>query len=415
VKHVDSDSAASASRTSLLHTAFNHFSASYLATKDIHTLVASFDTDVRKTVLSSYFHALAALEDRKIPNVSRPLPSALFTASQENEASIFALFGGQGTNEVYLDELQTLYDLYTPYVAPFVQAMTRDVLEPLASSSESPFFTHGLDVISWLSGALPRPPLAYQASVPVSFPLIGLTQLSQYLVAFKVLSMSPEELLSHIAGATGHSQGIVSAVAVAASTTFDSFMENSRKALRWLLLAGSRSQTIFPLLSLEQNIVADSVEGGEGVPSSMLSITGLTLQDLSPHIEKTNKYLPENSQIGVSLHNGVKAFVVTGPARALYGLVTSLRKIRAPSGLDQSKTPFSQRKPVFSIRFLVVGVPFHSRYLADAVDQLLGEDLEGEELWTKDQLGIPVLNTHDGNFFRSPSDGTHCFRFQGPI
>jgi MaoC like domain len=36
--------------------------------------------------------------------------------------------------------------------------------------------------------------------------------------------------------------------------------------------------------------------------------------------------------------------------------------VRARSGLDQSKTPFSQRKPVFSIRFLLVGVPYHSEY-----------------------------------------------------
>jgi hypothetical protein len=36
------------------------------------------------------------------------------------------------------------------------------------------------------------------------------------------------------------------------------------------------------------------------------------------------------------------------------------------SGLDQSKTPFSQRKPVFSIRFLLIGVPYHSEYLDGA-------------------------------------------------
>ena len=60
----------------------------------------------------------------------------------------------------------------------------------------------------------------------------------------------------------------------------------------------------------------------------------------------------------MSLHNGLRTFVVNGPARSLYGLVTSLRKVRAPTALDQSKIPFSQRKPVFSVRFLVVGVPY---------------------------------------------------------
>jgi hypothetical protein len=65
---------------------------------------------------------------------------------------------------------------------------------------------------------------------------------------------------------------------------------------------------------------------------------------------------------------------------ALFGLVTSLRKVRAQSGprLDQSKTPFSQRKPVFSIKFLLVGVPYHSEYL-DGVTDTVEEDLEDEE------------------------------------
>ena len=57
----------------------------------------------------------------------------------------------------------------------------------------------------------------------------------------------------------------------------------------------------------------------------------------------------------MSLHNGLRTFVVNGPAHSLYRLVTSLRALTA---LDQSKIPFCQRKPVFSVRVLVVGVPY---------------------------------------------------------
>jgi fatty acid synthase subunit alpha len=133
----------------------------------------------------------------------------------------------------------------------------------------------------------------------------------------------------------------------------------------------------------------------------MLAVTGLALKDLEPHIKKTNVHLPANSQLHVYLHNGPRAFVPTGPARALYGLVTNLRKIRAPSGLDQSKMLFSQRKLVFSVRFLVVNAPFHSEYLARAMDKLCTEDMGGEELWTTKELGILVYNMEDGtNNFR---------------
>ena len=323
--------------------------------------------------------------------------SLLLEESVAGKASIFALFGGQGTNEVYMDELQNLYDIYKPFVAPFIQTVTRDILVPLAEQEEeSTFYTFGLDVASWLADSTSRPTVAYLASVPISFPLIGLTQLVQYLITCHVAGLTPGELRSRIAGVTGHSQGIVSAVAVSASATFDEFTENSRKALKWLFYSGLRGQQAFPVTATEPSIVSDAVEGGEGTPSPMLSITGLTLEELEPHIAKTNKHLSSSSQLFVSLNNGPRAFVVTGPPNALFGLVTGLRKVKASNGLDQSKIPFSQRKPVFSIRFLVVGVPYHSEYLAGTTDTLIEEDLEEDELWEAKDLKIPVYNTEDG-------------------
>jgi hypothetical protein len=112
----------------------------------------------------------------------------------------------------------------------------------------------------------------------------------------------------------------------------------------------------------------------------------------------------------VSLHNGPKTFVVTGPPKALFGLVTSLRKVRAQSGLDQSKTPFSKRKPVFSIRFLLVGVPYHNEYL-DGVTDAVEKDLEDEELWDAKDLKIPVYNTEDGISIFLPSLGAYKLSF----
>jgi len=393
---IPNDPQSTHARTALLLNVLKHFTSVYLATKDIHTLVSTFDTETRKTVISAYFRAVAALQPAYIP----PQPaSALLSAASSGKASIFALFGGQGTNEVYFDELQNLYNLYTPFVASFLQTATQDILIPLADEEgDSTFYTHGLDVVSWLSGASPRPAVSYLASVPVSFPLIGLTQLVQYLVVCRVADLTPGELRNRIAGATGHSQGIISAIAIAASATFDDFIENSRKALKWLFYSGFRGQQAFPVTSVEPSLVQDALEGGEGTPSPMLSVTGLSLKELEPHITKTNKHLPAVSQIFVSLHNGPRAFVVTGPSKSLFGLVTSLRKVKAPSGLDQSKVPFSQRKPVFSVRFLVVGVPYHSGYLADATEKLIEEDLEGEELWTANDIKIPVYNTEDGAF-----------------
>lgn len=390
-------------RLSVLRAAVAEFTQSHLATSDIHTLVASYDPETRKEVLSAYFLAIFSLEAR-LPSdqVPRAAPSALFTAAKNGKASIYGLFGGQGTNEVYFDELKSLFDIYGPYVKDLVATISNLVLKPLAAKADVDgfsFYAHGFDVLAWLEGTVEVPPTEYLASIPISFPLIGLTQLVQYLATASALNLTPGELRGLIHGTVGHSQGIVSAVAIAASTTVDSYITNASKAAKWLFYSGLRGQEAFPLLSLEPRLVADSVEGGEGTPTPMLAISGLTLKALAVHIEKTNSHLADNSQLTVSLHNGAKNFVVTGPSKALYGLVTALRKVRAPSGLDQSKVPFSQRKVVFSMRFLVVNVPYHSAYLAEAAQKVTDIDLSGEELWTPSDLAIPVYHTEDGKLF----------------
>ncbi|KAF7326260.1 Fatty acid synthase [Mycena kentingensis (nom. inval.)] len=360
-------------RTSLLHV-LNHFISTYLVEADVHSL-ASYDIEVRKTVLSAFFLALAIL--RAIP-ISAQIPTI------PKSALLSAVAGNKAT---------TLYDIYTPLVAPFLATLTENALVPLAEAQNAGFlYNFGLDVVSRLSGATPRPSTAYLASVPVSFPLIGFTQLVQYLVACNVAGVTPGEFRGTLAGATGHSQGIVSAVAISASTSFESFTANALKALKWLFFSGLRGQQAFPIVALEPGMINDAVEGGGGTPSPMLSVTDLKLTELESHIKKTNAHLSDNVKINLSLHNGPHAFVVTGPARSLYDLATSLRKVRAPSGLDQSKTPFSQRKPVFSVCFLVVGVPYHSEYLAGQTEKLMEEDLAGEEIDLR-QLSTSIIRS----------------------
>jgi fatty acid synthase subunit alpha len=131
----------------------------------------------------------------------------------------------------------------------------------------------------------------------------------------------------------------------------------------------------------------------------MLAVTGLTLKTLEAHIKKTNANLPSDSKLFVSLHNGPRNFVVTGPSRALYGLAVAMRKVKAPAGLDQSKTPYSKRKAVFSTRFLVVGVPYHSQYLQGATAKVVEKDLAGKDVFNPSDLAIPVYNTEDGLSF----------------
>jgi fatty acid synthase subunit beta len=196
-------------------------------------------------------------------------------------------------------------------------------------------------------------------------------------------------------GATGHSQGIVSAVAVAASKDWQSLEQNVEKAVTLLFYIGLRGQEAFPLLAIEPEIVADSVANNEGVPSPMLGVNGLSRKALEGHIAKVNAFLPPNSQVAITLFNAATMFIVTGPPKSLYGLSTALRKVMAPAGQDQGRVPFSKRKAVFNARFLPINVPFHSAYLQGATDRILA-DINGVELWAPKDLSMAIYHTEDG-------------------
>jgi fatty acid synthase subunit beta len=299
-----------------------------------------------------------------------------------------------------------MYNVYKPFVSSLLASITQEVLVPLTEKADNDgfaFYNQGLDLISWLDGSSPRPSVDYLASIPLSLPLIGVTQLVQYVVSCRVTDLSPGEMRALFKGATGHSQGVVSAVAVAASDSWDSLHANILKAVKLLFYIGLRGQEAFPVLSVEPQIVADAVENNEGVPTPMLAVNGLGLKALEGHIKKTNAHLPSNSQIGISLYNASTMHVVTGPPKALYGLATALRKVMAPAGLDQSKTPFSKRKAVFNMRFLPVNVPYHSPYLVGATQKVVEQDLKGEEVFTTSQPSMAIYNTENGKFTPIPS------------
>jgi fatty acid synthase subunit beta len=56
-----------------------------------------------------HFLVVAALKAREIDASIPKRESALLDAALSKNASIFPLFGGQGTNKVYFDELQNIY------------------------------------------------------------------------------------------------------------------------------------------------------------------------------------------------------------------------------------------------------------------------------------------------------------------
>ncbi|KAK0620027.1 acyl transferase domain-containing protein [Immersiella caudata] len=378
----------------------NEFERAFLRGNDVHALVATLPgIDAKKLeVIQSYFAARSATN-----RAMKAHQSALFRAADDGGAMLYNIFGGQGNIEEYFEELRELYQTYPSFVGDLV-ASSADLLQTLSSHpSAEKLYSKGLDIMSWLQNPDATPDIEYLVSAPVSFPLIGLVQLAHYQVTCKVLGLHPGILRDRISGTTGHSQGVVLAAATAAADSWESFEEIAKSALTILFWIGARSQQTFPKTSLTPSMLRDSVENGEGTPTPMLSIRDLPSSEVQKHIDQTNQYLPEDRHISISLINSPRNLVVTGPPASLSGLNAQLRKVKAATGIDQTRTPHTERKVRFVNRFLPITAPFHSKYLAEATT-LIAEDLKDIKIDAQ-SLGIPVFDTNTGKDLREEVNG----------
>ncbi|KAH7353449.1 fatty acid synthase subunit beta dehydratase [Plectosphaerella cucumerina] len=376
------------------------FERGYLQGNEVHAVVATLPgIDAKKLeVIRSYYQARQT--------AGRPLKeheSALFRAAEDGAAGIYTIFGGQGNIEEYFDELREIYKTYQPFVGELIRHAAEHLQNLSKHPSAEKLYPKGLDVMRWLEDEESTPDIDYLVSAPVSFPLIGLVQLAHYEVTCKALGVNPGKFRQRLRGSTGHSQGVVLAAATAAASSWESWKEIAPLALTILFWIGARSQQVFPRTSLTPTILRDSADNGEGTPTPMLSIRDLSQAEVQKHIDATNQYLPTDRHISISLVNSPRNLVVTGPPISLYGLNAQLRKVKAATGLDQTRIPFTERKSRFVNRFLPITAPFHSKYLAEATE-LIDADLKDLSIDAK-ELGIPVFDTNTGADLRDEVKG----------
>ncbi|KAF2019691.1 beta subunit of fatty acid synthase [Aaosphaeria arxii CBS 175.79] len=379
----------------VLKLVLNEFERAFLRGNEVHALVASLPgiTEKKLITVRSYYAARAAVE--------RPIKhheSALFREAGDENAFIYAVLGGQGNIEEYFDELREIYTTYPSFVEDFIASEAQHLLALARDPRAEKLYSKGLDVMRWLNNRDSQPDTDYLVSAPVSLPLIGLTQLAHYVVTCRVLGSHPGHIRSRLAGVTGHSQGVVTAAAIAEAKDWQTFEVAAKNAISILFWIGTRSQQAYPRTSLAPSTLQDSLDNGEGTPTPMLSVRDLSRKALQDHIDTTNAHLPSDRHIAISLTNSARNFVVTGPPQSLYGLNLRLRKVKAPTGLDQTRIPFTDRKIRFVNRFLPITAPFHSPYLAKASKEL-EDDLKDIKI-PASSLAIPMFDTNTGKDIR---------------
>ncbi|CDK24222.1 unnamed protein product [Kuraishia capsulata CBS 1993] len=407
---VTSSSAVEAEKREAAALVLEEFETRFLQGQDIHAFAASaLENDdspttsfkVKNNLIRNYYSGKVFL---KATFESEKPKAALFKAAAADEARIFAIFGGQGNTDDYFEELRDIYHTYNGLISDFLHKVQAKLQGLIRSTPDTDrIYSQGMDLINWLENEDLTPDADHLLSIPISCPLICVIQLCHYIITAKALSLTPGQIRDLMKGATGHSQGLVTAVVVASSGSWAEFEVNALKAVEFLFFIGVRCLQTYPNTSLSPSIVQDSIDNAEGKPSPMLSVRDLSYDQVTKFVNETNQHLPLEKHIDISLVNGARNLVLTGPPLSLYGLNLNLRKAKAPSGLDQSRIPYSERKLKFSSRFLPILSPFHSHLLKSATGRII-DDLANSNLeFPTADIKIPVFDTFDGSDLREYS------------
>ncbi|KAJ2079283.1 fatty acid synthase alpha subunit Lsd1 [Coemansia sp. RSA 988] len=379
---------------------FEAFEKRYCLDQNIHVYLSDSKLDVRQTesVLCAYYAAqskyLKARGAYKKP-VMRP---ALFSTGHFR---IMTVFAGQGGMDNYMDETRSVFSIYQPLVEDYVMCMSEHLKKEAAEPKMTRIYRNGLDALRWIKSPEETPSQEYMISVPVCLPLVGLTQLMQVMVLYKTLGISPSDLADKFECITGHSQGIVAAAVLALVTDERSFYGVSKVALGLLMLGGFFPQQDYPLT--KPNVVLND----NTLPTPMARVLNLTRAQLESAIARYNKQQIQQQQqqqhrksksstIYLSLTNSAKMHVVSGNTSSLSSFIQLLKQEFDTNGADQTRIPFSKRKPGVSIKYLSINGPYHCELLAHALEGACAYATKKGWFMDGNSLRRPVKTYEDG-------------------
>eukprot|EP00741_Cyanophora_paradoxa_P005622 tig00000912_g5450.t1 len=402
------------SRSQLIIATYQHIARSIISHGDVHEATAGLpnQADAVRNFLWAQQWAGKAPDSANADS----LQSHLFIEAEAGAAGLFLEFNGQGY--AYLDELKQLYETY-PFARGFIRLLCDAVRDEsglcTGDLALTPLGGYAVDGMAWVENRDATPNDEALTCSAVSFPLVFVTQVAHFYVCMKMSRRDPRAFLSLFKGATGHSQGIWAAAVLAACSSEDEMVERCGAAARALFHAGLRghleaaSITASVLASKTFCSVAASSSTGA---SAMLSIRRLLPERVQAVIDRLNRASEAAEgpgagpwRVEIGLKNGPRHVVACGAPPALQRLYETLRQECVPLGTDQSRVPFSKRKPELDAQFLAVSAPFHFSKLARAAAEVKAR-LPGTGFALRPQdLHLPVYAPSDGRDMRSgPAD-----------
>eukprot|EP00457_Paulinella_chromatophora_P000020 gb/GEZN01000020.1/.p1 GENE.gb/GEZN01000020.1/~~gb/GEZN01000020.1/.p1 ORF type:complete len:4355 (-),score=711.85 gb/GEZN01000020.1/:393-13055(-) len=339
----------------ILQTAFDQLNMAVLSGFGIHNF-----TDQRNALKAYYM-------SQELLKAEAATGSTICALSGHRKKPIGLLlqFGGQGFK--WLPELAQAAATY-PSAARLILRVSQEISTHARSIEATVlgFYGPGFNLWDWVTEPSTRPPDEYLESAPISYPMLCLTQLVHYYTLVDNLNITPKDLLQRVKATCGHSQGIVSAVIAASSSTLAELAKNTVAAVVYMFWQGARCQQIFPKQPVPTHLAADAKKFQWGIPSPMLSVRGLTFLTLQKMVDALNRPLMAEFQAFISLRNAPTTCVVSGAVETLCKLRAQIQSIQANPNENSGRTLYNARKPNITCTFLPISVPFHSPVLAQA-------------------------------------------------
>jgi fatty acid synthase subunit beta len=313
----------------------------------------------------------------------------MFRAASGKVSLVFE-FGGQGFT--YFSELKTIVEK-NPSVVPLFERVAAELATLGAHEDVYRELGRGLDLIAWMKSP---PPAEYLERAPMSFPLIGLTQMLMYYTTLKRTGVSPDESRKLCSGAIGHSSGISAAMVAAAATSFEHLEDLIVDSVRYLFWHGVRCQQETPIHIQDPSKSKDNI-------APMLNVRGLPVKVVEKAVETYNKSLGDKPSkqktISIGLVNGPDTCVVVGSDEAVPRFMAGLERNFPPADGSQSRVPFSSRKYAYTMEYLKVTTPFHSPLISAATAKIVKDAATSSPLFsalTGADLAFPVFSTENG-------------------
>ncbi|KAJ2160631.1 fatty acid synthase alpha subunit Lsd1 [Coemansia sp. RSA 552] len=190
-------------------------------------------------------------------------------------------------------------------------------------------------------------------------------------------------------------QGISTAAVFSMLSDEDSFEKNSRSLLAIAMIIGAVAQFQYPY---DASVHDTDALVASTRPKPMVHIRGLTRDRLEVLLAEFNAQEQNTSRhVHLAITNTSDQFIVAGIVASAAKLVKFLDLHSASPEEDQSKVPFSLRRPVISTSYLGTTAPHHCSLLDGAAKEAYNYAQEKGWVFDATDMRLPVQAGDDGH------------------